>query len=271
MDVITEYLNAWNAHNSSRIEACFTQGGIYTDSNLNQEISVQDFALRAQELFNCFPDFQVHVTDRTTTTSGLVATRWTITGTLPNTVLSGVDMLYIQDNKIQSIQVYFDGETGKLFAKVPSLHLKYDPDHLKKVRNSETSSNQSSALKYRTSGLSPEESKQFKQRLEDLTIKDKVHLNPEVNLSYIATKLGVSTNHLSQIINVEFQCNFYNYINRLRIKHAVHLLTNQPTMKSLAIALDSGFKSTSTFYSAFKTHTGTTPTAYKKQQSSPAL
>jgi len=263
MDVVEQYLHAWNTHNSKAIEDCFLPEGVYIDSNINVEISAHQLALRASELFSCFPEFKIFVKDRTPNASGLIATRWTIQGALPGLVLSGVDMLCIRKGKIQSVQVYFDRDTGKIFAKVPSLHLKYVPDALLQPDKSGVSK----LAKYSTSGLSNQELITIRQALQSLMDVEQPYLDHDLSLSKLANQLQVSTNHLSQAINTEFHCNFYQFINNLRISFAKRLIVSneEPDLKALTLSLESGFKSTSTFYTAFKKITGMTPKEFKAQ------
>ena len=263
MDVVEQYLNAWNTHNSKAIEDCFLPEGIYIDSNINVEVSAHQLALRASELFSCFPEFKIFVKDRTPSASGLIATRWTIHGTLPELVLSGVDMLCIRKGKIQSVQVYFDRDTGNIFAKVPSLHLKYVPEALPRADEAGVSE----LAKYRTSGLSDQELIEIRQALQHLMHAEQRYLDHDLSLSKLADELHISTNHLSQTINTEFHCNFYQFINELRISFAKRLIVSDeiPELKALTLSLESGFKSTSTFYAAFKKLTGMTPKEFKMQ------
>ena len=263
MDVVEQYLNAWNTHNSKAIEDCFLPDGVYIDSNINVEVSAHQLALRASELFACFPDFKIVVKDRTPSESGLIATRWAIQGALPELILSGVDMLCIRKGKIQSVQVYFDRDTGRIFAKVPSLHLKYVPD----VQLQTDKSGVSELAKYNTSGLSNQELIAIRQALQYLMHVEQRYLDHDLNLSKLADELQVSTNHLSQTINTEFQCNFYQFINDFRISFAKRLIVSNEELdlKALTLSLESGFKSTSTFYTAFKKITGMTPKEFKTQ------
>ena len=264
MDVVEQYLNAWNSHDSSAIEGCFLSDGIYIDSNLNMEITAHVLALRADELFASFPKFKIFVENRSSNTSGLIATRWAIQGTIPGITLTGVDMLCIKQERIQSVQVYFDRDTGRTFSKVPSLHLKYSPEERSlipaNVSNLEL-------RKYHNSGLSTEEQIMIKKQLQKLIHGERQFLDHELSLSTLANELNISTNHLSQTINTEFQCNFYQYINEIRINFAKQLIESDKSskLKALTISLDSGFKSTSTFYTAFKKVTGLTPSEFKAQ------
>mgnify|MGYP000666352223 CR=1 FL=1 len=80
------------------------------------------------------------------------------------------------------------------------------------------------------------------------------------------TNIGIST--LSLIINSYAQRSFTDYINEMRIEQAKHLLIDPSYIEYTitSIGLESGFNSKSTFYTAFKKHTGCTPSQFKKQK-----
>lgn len=101
----------------------------------------------------------------------------------------------------------------------------------------------------------------FKVLVED----GELYLNPELKQSDIAEKMGFSSNYLSKILNEKKSMNFNEYINTLRIYRAKELLLNDEFQNytNAAIGLESGFNSKSTFFKAFKKHTGTTPSNFK--------
>lgn len=104
-----------------------------------------------------------------------------------------------------------------------------------------------------------------KKYIED----NKSYLNPEISLEIIADALKMSTSSLSQIINQKSNYNFSDYINALRVEKSKLLLTDSEfeSYTILSIGLECGFNSKSTFYTAFKKFTQTTPTEYKKSKS----
>ena len=125
-----------------------------------------------------------------------------------------------------------------------------------------------SAQKYEQSKLSDEEKKEYLNRLENYFTREKPFLNPSLTISNVASDLQISSKYISQIINETLHKNFYDYINSYRIKEAKKLLSgNRDQGKTvLEILYDSGFNSKSAFNTAFKKHTGTTPTSYRKQK-----
>ncbi|MCF8070486.1 MAG: helix-turn-helix domain-containing protein [Desulfobacterales bacterium] len=94
---------------------------------------------------------------------------------------------------------------------------------------------------------------------------EKPFLDPGLTLSGLAGKLGMTTNHLSQVINSRFDVNFHTYINRYRIETAKKILQETTEKGVLDAAFQSGFNSVSAFYAAFKKHTGITPADFRKK------
>jgi AraC-like DNA-binding protein len=96
--------------------------------------------------------------------------------------------------------------------------------------------------------------------------EEKPYLNSSLTLPELSESIGISRNRLSQIINEKFEVNFYDFINRYRVKEVQRLILdpNYQHLTFLALAFDAGFNSKSTFNSIFKKHVGMTPSEYKK-------
>lgn len=104
----------------------------------------------------------------------------------------------------------------------------------------------------------------WKVKVEQLLRESMCYKNPELSLSELAQQLGLSNGHLSRVINKGFSLNFNDFINQYRIE-AVKSAINEGADKRLtllAIALDSGFNSKTTFNRAFKKHMAMTPNEY---------
>ncbi len=115
--------------------------------------------------------------------------------------------------------------------------------------------------KYKNSTLSASEITKIYNNLINSMNKDKYFLEPDITLDDIADKINVTKHNLSQVINTKTGGNFYNFINKYRVeefKTSIKLNT-YPNFTLIAIALECGFRSSSSFYSVFKKITGTTP------------
>lgn len=114
------------------------------------------------------------------------------------------------------------------------------------------------------------------QNLLDVLQGEKVFTNPELTLQDLADRLGISAGYLSQIIKEHESKNFFEFINRYRVDAVKQKLVSEDYQhyNIMGIAMESGFKSKSTFNTVFKKFTGQTPSAYKRAHllaSSPAL
>lgn len=118
--------------------------------------------------------------------------------------------------------------------------------------------------KYEKSGLKEEEVQEIKQKIQAF-IQEKRYLNPNVTLGSMSENIGVYPHKVSEVLGKHMQTSFYDLINSHRvddIKNAIH----DPAFSHLtilSIAYDFGYNSKSTFNTAFKKFTGTTPSAYK--------
>ena len=84
---------------------------------------------------------------------------------------------------------------------------------------------------------------------------------------YVIAKTHVLNVLLSDTLVNKFSGkNFSDYINSLRVEEAKRCLRNPgfEAYTMVAIGLECGFNSKSTFYTAFKKFTGQTPTSFRK-------
>ncbi len=122
-------------------------------------------------------------------------------------------------------------------------------------------------VKYLSSSLSEEAAREIQKSLTKAINEDRLFVNPEINLTELAHALHVHPHNLSQVINTFEGKNFYDYINHKRIeefKRIVALPENQ-RFTLLALALDCGFNSKTSFNRNFKNATGLSPSEYLKQ------
>lgn len=103
--------------------------------------------------------------------------------------------------------------------------------------------------------------------LENLFTHDKIYLDSSLSLESMAKRLNLSPSYLSRIIHAELNMSFPDYLNSFRIEEAKNYLRN-PEFSNytiVAIGLEAGFNSKSSFYDVFKRTTGQTPSAFQKQ------
>ncbi|GAA4268216.1 helix-turn-helix domain-containing protein [Hyunsoonleella aestuarii] len=103
------------------------------------------------------------------------------------------------------------------------------------------------------------------ENVKNHVIGNKLYLDPLLSMETLASDLGMSKSYFSKLINSYSTYNFSDFINSLRVEQAKKFLSsnefNEYTI--VAIGLECGFNSKSTFYSAFKKFTSETPTSYR--------
>lgn len=116
--------------------------------------------------------------------------------------------------------------------------------------------------KYARSALSSEHAKQLATRIRSAMTKDALYLDPNLSLQKLSRHVGALPNQVSQTLNEQIGSTFFDYIAHHRIEAAKPLIA-EGAESSLAVSLDVGFNSRSTFYKAFKRETGMTPKDFR--------
>lgn len=96
----------------------------------------------------------------------------------------------------------------------------------------------------------------------------RLYSHPEFSLKWLAQRCNMSSHHLSQILNEEMGCTFFELTNNYRIEEAKKRLSeseNQYKIEQLAYEL--GYRSKTTFFTAFKKATNLTPQKFREIQS----
>ena len=117
---------------------------------------------------------------------------------------------------------------------------------------------------YEKSGLSAEHIKKIAKKIETAMKQDHLYRNPDLSLSLLAKHIAARPNYVSQTLSTKLNANFFDYINKWRIEDAKDRLEHS-SENVLTIAFDTGFNSRSSFYTAFKRHTSTTPISWRKK------
>ena len=125
----------------------------------------------------------------------------------------------------------------------------------------------SQVKKYEKSTLTDEQAYEYLEKLRALMKNEKPYLNSDLTLQKLAEHLTISQHHLSQIINDKMNQNFFDFVNLYRVEEAKFLFTSPrgKLLTVLAVCEEAGFNSKSSFNSAFKKHTGKTPTQFKQE------
>lgn len=101
------------------------------------------------------------------------------------------------------------------------------------------------------------------EKLNTIMANERLFTNPDLKLSEVAKELNISNHELSKLINDKLDKNFTEFINAYRIEKAKKLIKHNSLYTIESIGNQSGFKSKSAFYKAFKKVTNTTPAKFK--------
>jgi AraC-like DNA-binding protein len=106
--------------------------------------------------------------------------------------------------------------------------------------------------------------------LQQLMKNNKPYLEPALTIHDLAGMAEMPTHKLSKVINKEFHCNFFEFVNQYRIEEfKIKAFSNgYKNLTILGIALECGFNSKSAFNRIFKEMTGLTPGDYIKNHKS---
>ena len=121
--------------------------------------------------------------------------------------------------------------------------------------------------KYGKSGLSEEKAESCLKSLLRLMETERPFTDPDLTLAGLAEKLGVTQHNLSEVINTRTGQTFFDFINKYRVECVAEGLRDpeKRNLKLLALALEAGFNSKSSFNAIFKRFTGRTPSDYRRQ------
>ena len=116
--------------------------------------------------------------------------------------------------------------------------------------------------------VKPSPSAELKQKgtwLKNAIKQNRYYLDPELSLSSLAEKLGLTTHELSRIINSGLKKSFNEFISEFRVAEVIRKMQDPAYdhITLLGIAYESGFNSQATFSRIFRQMTGKSPVQYK--------
>jgi AraC-like DNA-binding protein len=122
------------------------------------------------------------------------------------------------------------------------------------------------AARYERSGLSDGEARRLKDRLVAVMDTDAPWRDSDLTLADLAERLSTTPHKLSEVLNSEVGETFYDFVNGYRVREVQRRITagEAKARKILALALDAGFASKSTFNEVFKKHTSQTPSDFRQ-------
>lgn len=119
-----------------------------------------------------------------------------------------------------------------------------------------------SGEKYKNSGMNDDLALALYEKLVKIMELEKPYLEPRLTLADLAKRIDASPNHLSQVINQKAGVNFHDFINKYRVEEFLKQSGQNKHYSLLALALESGFNSKSSFNTIFKKQKGLSPSQY---------
>lgn len=100
---------------------------------------------------------------------------------------------------------------------------------------------------------------EYRAKLEEWMQTEKPYLNADFRLTDLQQILPLNRTYLSQLINNEYDYNFYQFVTNYRIEEAKRLMRENPNLQMQEVADRSGFSSPTVFSRVFSRETGKTP------------
>ncbi|MEL6864466.1 MAG: helix-turn-helix transcriptional regulator [Bacteroidota bacterium] len=121
---------------------------------------------------------------------------------------------------------------------------------------------------FKSRQLPEDQARQYAMKLEEIMQSAKPYLQQELSPEDLAKLLGLQPRQLSRLLKQQFDCTFPAYINTYRLERVKQLLNDRKYdhWSMLAIAMEAGFKSKSTFNRIFKQKMGVTPSQFSQQR-----
>src|SRR5690606_33139098 len=109
-------------------------------------------------------------------------------------------------------------------------------------------SEQEAESKLRYVELSSSAAEELGEKLNALMLEHRPHLDADISLAKLASMLVVTTHQLSELLNIHMETSFYDFLNSLRYKEALRLMSDSPNSYNITdIAYLSGFNNRNSF------------------------
>ena len=115
---------------------------------------------------------------------------------------------------------------------------------------------------YARARLAEDDAAAVEARIRSAMTEQRLYQRPGLTLAELADEVAATPHEVSQVLSTRLERNFYTFINEHRIEHVKTALTttDRPV---LDLAFEAGFQSKSTFNTAFRKATGTTPREFR--------
>lgn len=106
---------------------------------------------------------------------------------------------------------------------------------------------------------------EYRKALEAWLEQEKPYTNRDFRLLDLRHILPMNRTYLSQFINDEYGCNFYQFVTRYRIEEAKRLMSEHPDMQIQEVGEKAGFSSPTVFSRVFSREVGMPPREWNKK------
>jgi len=118
--------------------------------------------------------------------------------------------------------------------------------------------------------ISDQNLRTLKRELLEIMENQEPFLDPELSLVRLSEQMNITPHQLSYVINSGFKINFFQFVNRYRVKKVKGFLLDKEKahLSIMGMAFESGFNSKTSFNTTFKKICSQTPSEFKKSSSS---
>ena len=95
-----------------------------------------------------------------------------------------------------------------------------------------------------------------------MCIRDRNYTDPDLAIGKVAKKFGISTSEVNKLIYFQFEKNFYEFLDTLRVSKSCELL-KKTDLKIIDISMKVGYNSTRTYQRAFRRIIGLSPNDFR--------
>lgn len=122
------------------------------------------------------------------------------------------------------------------------------------------------ATRYERSGLDEAGAQALAASLRELMDREQPWKDSDLTLPQLAERVGTTPHKLSEVLNAQIGQTFYDFVNGYRVREVQRRIEagDAQRLKMLALAMDAGFASKSTFNEVFKKHTSRTPSDFRQ-------
>ncbi len=124
--------------------------------------------------------------------------------------------------------------------------------------------NADEVLKYKNSPIDNSMSAELAIQLQKTMVANSLWRKNDLRLEDLAQKLELPKHYVSQVINEQFNMNFFEFVNNYRIEEAKTLIEQDTKSTLIEIAYQVGFNNKVSFGKAFKNNTNLSPLEFKK-------